>query len=52
MATSSNIKSTAAQPRAHFSAMEKWALAALATLPLSSLLLITDGFHGIASHWL
>ena len=35
-----------------FSSMEKWVLAALATLPLSSLVLITDGFHGLASHWL
>lgn len=51
MATLSHPK-TAAHRQIGFSAMEKWVLAALLTLPLSSVLLITDGFHGIASHWL
>lgn len=41
----------AARRHTGFSTMEKWALAALATLPLSSLLLITDAFQGIATRW-
>ena len=51
MSTLSHTK-TAARRHTGFSAMEKWVLAALLTLPLSSVLLITDGFQSITSHWL
>ena len=35
-----------------FSAMEKWVLASLSTLPVACLLLVTDGLHGLTAHWL
>lgn len=35
-----------------FSAMEKTVLAALAMLPLSGILLLTNGLDGLATRWL
>lgn len=43
---------TATARATSFSALEKWVLASLSTLPVACLLLFTDGLHGIASHWL
>ncbi len=42
---------TPARPSS-FSAMEKTVLAALAMLPLSGILLLTNGLDGLATRWL
>lgn len=46
-----NKSATEARPTG-FSAMEKWVLASLSTLPVACILLVTDGLHGLTAHWL
>lgn len=51
--TTLSHRQTADTARHHgFSAMEKIVLAALCTLPLSGILLITGGLHDFATRWL
>ncbi|MCX8996555.1 hypothetical protein NOF55_05505 [Rhizobiaceae bacterium BDR2-2] len=52
MSTDTHAKHAETVQKASFSPMEKWILIALSTVPFSCLLLITDGFGSLTSHWL